>query len=151
MRRHLIAVLIAGIALCATGCQETIRHAAMDPEFLDYGVIEIGGDATLDLTLSSLSDADVYVYFLAPSTFAADLVPAGDDMGEPFDFGDEPIMLGPQVEEVRGVRYTCWPQDRGSFRWEICSMSSQEPTGYWNATCEVGTLVMKGYCGDTAN
>jgi hypothetical protein len=151
MRHRLMAILFAGVTLSAAGCQETIRHATMDPEFVDYGVIEIGGEATIDLTLSSLSDADVYVYFLAPSTFAADLVPAGDDMGEPFDFGDEPILLAPQVDEVLGVHYTCWAQDRGSFRWEISAMSSQEPTGYWNSTREVGTLVLKGSCGDTAN
>lgn len=140
-------LLIAVLALTVVGCQETIHHATMAPEVLDFGVIDIGGDESLDLTLASLVDHEVYVYFLAPETFAADLVPAGDDMGDPFEFGEEPIVVGAGDGITLGVQYTCWAQDRGSFRWEVTAMSSLEASGYWNATRDVGTLVLKGSCG----
>jgi len=151
MRRSTTAMLLLALALGAAGCQETIHHAELTPEMLDFGIIDIGGDGTLELTLSSLVEEDSFVYFLAPTTYVADLVPAGDDQGEPFQFGEEPIELPAGDALTFDVRYTCWAQDRGSFRWDISAMSSLDDSGYWNATREVGTLVLKGSCGDEAD
>ncbi|MDP7112689.1 MAG: hypothetical protein QGH45_12035 [Myxococcota bacterium] len=146
MRR--VAALVLGVCVGAVvGCEPTIHHATMEPELLDYGVIEIDGSKTLPVTFSNLEADPVYLYFLAPSTFAADMVPAGDDQGTPFELGEELEIQGSE-DLTLDVNYGCWAQDRGFFRWEISVMSSTECDGYWNATREVGVLTLKGSCGD---
>ncbi len=132
--------------LALVGCGEAIHHATMAPEVLDFGIIEIEDEKVQQLTFSNLEDQDVYLYFLAPSTFEADMVPAGDDQGTPFNL-DETLMLTPLQELTIDIRYGCWAQDRGFFRWEITVLSSLEDTGYWHASRDVGELTLKGTCG----
>lgn len=146
MRTTTVLVTLA-IGWTLAGCQPTIHHATMEPELLDFGVIEIDGESTLPVTFTNLESELVYLYFLAPSTFAADMVPAGDDQGTPFNL-DEEIELPASDELILDVWYGCWAQDRGFFRWEITVMSSTEADGYWNATREVGELTLKGSCGE---
>ncbi len=146
MRTTAVLATLA-IAWTLSGCQPTIHHATMDPELLDFGVIDIEGESTLPVMFDNLESDLVYLYFLAPSTFAADMVPAGDDQGTPFNL-DEEIELPADGELTLDVCYGCLAQDRGFFRWEITVMSSTEADGYWNATREVGELTLKGSCGE---
>jgi hypothetical protein len=133
--------------LLLVGCRPTIQHAVLDPEVIDFGLIDIDGDSTKAVTFTNLVDDDVYLYFLAPSTFEADMVPAGDDQGTPFDLEDE-LMLPAAEDLALDIQYGCWAQDRGYFRWEITVISSLEANGYWEATREVGELTLMGTCGD---
>jgi hypothetical protein len=132
--------------IVATGCTSGIQHATMAPDVLDFGVIDIEDEKVEQVTFSNLEDADVYLYFLAPSTFEADMVPAGDDQGTPFNLDDE-MLLTPLQELSIDIRYGCWAQDRGFFRWEITVLSSLDDRGYWEATRDVGELTLKGTCG----
>lgn len=136
--------LLSFVAL--VGCGGAIEHATMAPEVLDFGTIEIDAEKVERVTFTNLEDQDVYLYFLAPSTFEADMVPAGDDQGTPFNL-DEEMLLTPLQELTIDIRYGCWAQDRGFFRWEITVLSSLENTGYWYATRDVGELTLKGTCG----
>jgi len=134
------------IAFAVVGCRPTIQHAEMAPEVLDFGTIGIEEEESLAVTFTNLEDVDVYLYMLAPSTFEADMVPAGDDQGTPFDLEDE-LLLPASEELVLDIHYGCWAQDRGFFRWELTVLSSLEAEGYWEATREVGELTLKGSCG----
>ena len=145
--RYLTAMALGACLAAATGCQPTIHHATMDPEVLDFGVIEIDDSKSLPVTFGNLGEELVYLYFLAPSTFEADMVPAGDDQGTPFDMEGELELPGSE-DVTLDVNYGCWAQDRGFFRWEITVMSSLELDGYWNATREVGVLTLMGAGGD---
>lgn len=133
-------------AIAFVGCRPTIQHAEMAPDVLDFGIIDIDDEKSLPVTFTNLEAEDVYLYVLAPSTFEADMVPAGDDQGTPFDLEDE-ILLPGSVDLTLDIVYGCWAQDRGFFRWELTILSALEAEGYWEATREVGELTLKGSCG----
>ena len=135
------------LPLLVVGCRPTIQHAVLDPEQIDFGIIPIDGESTEAVTFTNLTDDDVYLYFLVPSTFEADRGPSGDDQGTPFDFEDELLLTGTEALGL-DIQYGCWAQDRGYFRWDITVLSSLEPMGYWEATREVGELTLVGSCGD---
>ncbi len=143
-----LTLLSLAAALLLGGCSETIHHAAMDPAVLDFGTIDIGASKTLQVTFDNLEDRTVYVYFLTPDTFAADLVPAGDDPDSPFLGFDETLVLAGDETLTLDTTYECLAQDRGYFRWEITVLSALDDLGYWEATREVGVLTLKGTCGD---
>ena len=136
---------ILWLVLVLVGCRSVEPHAVMTPEVLDFGTIAIDDSKTLSVSFDNLMDEDVYLYMLAPSTFEADWVPAGDDQGTPFDL-DEEIVLGGSQELSIDVSYGCWAQDHGFFRWEITVLSGLEDSGYWEATREVGELTLMGSC-----
>lgn len=146
MNRLFIALIVLGLSLC--GCRGTIHHATMDPEVLDFGTIEIDTESILELTFGNLEDDPVYLYFLVPDTFGADLVPPGDDQDLPFFDFEQTLEIPAGEDLTMDVHYACLAQDRGYFRWEVTILSALEDRGYWEATREVGTLVLRGTCGE---
>ena len=135
-------------ALLLGGCRSTIHHATMDPEVLDFGTIALDDESVLELTFGNLEEDPVYLYFLVPDTFGADMVPPGDDQDSPFFDFEQTLEIPGGEDLVMDVHYACQAVDRGYFRWEVTILSSLEDLGYWEATREVGTLVLQGTCGD---